>query len=929
MGLTVPKAGQFVRVWCVAQVHTPNVTVSIDDAELVHENPAATGDVSLHPTHSVGCVRTATAPVIDGKLDDICWQRAGIAEDFTNLVSAATPKPTQQTEVYLLYDDEHLYVGYRCFEADLDGIRADMVERDARELWDDDCVELFLLPPDSSFPGVSMVGTLYYYLLANSLGTQGDNVGLARVDQWNGEWDARTAREEEAWIVEMKIAFAGLDARPAAGLPWKVNFTRSEKRLGENSTWAPLDQKFHDPERFANMYFVDDPGDAAVVVAAAVANRAGRITDKWREALSGAAEETERILPLLRASADAGASKLAGELSQARGRVTDLRHELDKMEPKEIVDQEEALDARVGTTLEGANVLANAADALLRAPEGLPFVVLEAPTVTNDRILPTSLVTTRRTADELVLSACPGEYEPASFVVASFRDLAGLTVTCSRLTSPRGVIDASHLDAKLVKCWYQAFGEPWSGGVSFQRGKVLLPELLVNDDNLVRVDLEERRNLLRVADPQTGDTRYEDVTGDNPALTADLVIRDADKLQPVGIPAGQARQFWVTVHVPSEAAPGAYEGALTVCCEGSQEVKLPIRLTVHPFRLTDSVVDQSMFYRGQLSGSDVPVLDRDGNKKTETQYAAELRDMVAHGVSSPLLYQPPANMDLTRRALEIRRDAGVSTGRLYLCSWGVGPEDMSDGARESRRVLGNLRELARELGYRELYNFGPDEPTVERVREQIAPWRLLHELGWKVYLACNVLTDSTGRIRADLWSEIRGSVDLFVVGRPPNTTLARTLQDAGCEIYNYANPQCGIEEPETYRRNYGLVLWRAGYNGAMNYAYQHGFGSCDHMWNDFDAAELAHPYRDHVMAYPTSDGVVDTLQWEGYREGVDDLRYLSTLLQTIREAREDPKRAERAGEIERWIETIDPNGDLDVLRAQMTARILELTASRQ
>ena len=50
------------------------------------------------------------------------------------------------------------------------------------------------------------------------------------------------------------------------------------------------------------------------------------------------------------------------------------------------------------------------------------------------------------------------------------------------------------------------------------------------------------------------------------------------------------------------------------------------------------------------------------------------------------------------------------------------------------------------------------------------------------------------------------------------------LHEAGLLIYNYANPQCGIEEPLTYRRNCGLLLWKTGYDGVMNYAYQATFG---------------------------------------------------------------------------------------------------------
>ena len=105
------------------------------------------------------------------------------------------------------------------------------------------------------------------------------------------------------------------------------------------------------------------------------------------------------------------------------------------------------------------------------------------PTITNDRILPTSIVSTMAPR-ELSLSACPGEYEPVSFVVTASRDIKGLTVTCSSLRGSAGVIGAAAIDIKLVKCWYQAIGLPWSPGTAGDEalkihGITLVPELLV------------------------------------------------------------------------------------------------------------------------------------------------------------------------------------------------------------------------------------------------------------------------------------------------------------------------------------------------------------------------------------------------------------------------------------------------------------------
>lgn len=137
----------------------------------------------------------------------------------------------------------------------------------------------------------------------------------------------------------------------------------------------------------------------------------------------------------------------------------------------------------------------------------------------------------------------------------------------------------------------------------------------------------------------------------------------------------------------------------------------------------------------------------------------------------------------------------------------------------------------------------------------------------------------------------------------------------GHRAFCYAYPQVGNEEPETYRRNFGLALWRAVFDGAMDYAYQHSFG---HIWNDFDDKT----YRDHVFAYPTVDGVVDTVEWEGFREAVDDVRYVTTLEQAIKKA--SPAKKQTATEARRWLDALDPSGDLYETRAKIAEWITKL-----
>ena len=77
-------------------------------------------------------------------------------------------------------------------------------------------------------------------------------------------------------------------------------------------------------------------------------------------------------------------------------------------------------------------------------------------------------------------------------------------------------------------------------------------------------------------------------------------------------------------------------------------------------------------------------------------------------------------------------------------------------------------------------------------------------------------------------------LDVAVFAGPLNTTQAAQWHSYGKRIFSYANPQVGVENPEIYRKNYGFALWNAGYDGAMNYAYQHGYGPS--IWNDYDSA---------------------------------------------------------------------------------------------
>ena len=61
--------------------------------------------------------RTETAPAIDGVLDEPVWAQAPVIDDLHQYDPVDHGEPSERTEVYVLYDDDNLYVAARMFDS--------------------------------------------------------------------------------------------------------------------------------------------------------------------------------------------------------------------------------------------------------------------------------------------------------------------------------------------------------------------------------------------------------------------------------------------------------------------------------------------------------------------------------------------------------------------------------------------------------------------------------------------------------------------------------------------------------------------------------------------------------------------------------------------------------------------------------------------
>jgi hypothetical protein len=524
--------------------------------------------------------------------------------------------------------------------------------------------------------------------------------------------------------------------------------------------------------------------------------------------------------------------------------------------------------------------------AWVEAHPGEGFIPYTRNPIADERILPEDLIH-RHPARTVAVKACPGEHEPVSLIIHARTALTDVTVDVGDFAGERGErFSADRAEVRLVKCWYQA-GE---GNLVRQNKRILTPELLLKDDRLVAVDRVRQTNRLRV--DLSAVESYIDISSSDAVFPDEAIFDDAPRLQPFDVPPYENRELWVTVSVPERTTPGIYSSTVKVAPADGPPQSFSISMRVLPFTLPQPVIEHGIYYRGYVTSREPAGVGAD--VKTMAQYEREILNMKAHGISHPTFCFGAAKR--IGDMLNVRVAAGLPTDRLYCMKCPGNPRSPDELAR-LKTDLKTWIDRARAYGYGDVYFYGRDCWTGDRLSSQRPAWKAVHEVGGKIFAACS--SDAAERV-GDL-------LDVPVLNghhRRPEQVAA--WHQRGKRLFTHGKPQAGVENPWLYRDVFGIRLWTSGYDGVINYAYQHAFG---HMWNDFDHGR----FRDHVFAYPTSNGLIDTVQWEGYREAIDDLRYLAVL-------QEVDRRSE--AEVRAWLSDLVAAGASSAqIREQMIAVI--------
>jgi len=519
------------------------------------------------------------------------------------------------------------------------------------------------------------------------------------------------------------------------------------------------------------------------------------------------------------------------------------------------------------------------------------------------------------------LVAANNEFEPASFIIRN-NSSKKVNIKYNGISwVGKNSIVSEAMDLRYVKRWYQAAGAWDVHWKKNDKDAKIVPELLLKDPSLVKVDQLSEKNFLKINN--NGNSKYIDISErklfENEPYShesANFYVEDSKKLLPIEISSeGGYQQYWLTLD-SNFVQPGEYEGNLVFKTNG-EDLLIPLEITVLPFDLAQPPIDYTIYYRGVLHPDDIGTISSEF--KNKQQLKAEMQNIKAHGINNIGVYQTLQSKknwsdfssstlhETMHNYLKIMREAGFDSKELLYLGSQTG---VSQSEKAIDGVLQNLEEIntpAKKYDFEQVYMYGTDEAAGEELLAQQKVWKAVRDKGGKIFVA-----GSSGHI--PMMGEL---TDLLIYYNEISKNDLDYMHQKGNKVFKYQDPQSGPENPLLFRYKRGLYLWQKGFDGVMDYAYQHSFGF---IWNDFDHEK----YRDHVFAYPTATGVIDTIAWEGYREGIDDLRYIATLKSILSE--ENP---EISAEASKYLDSLKNDEEIDLvsMRKKIISFIQKLSVS--
>jgi hypothetical protein len=202
---------------------------------------------------TINAFKSDQSPVVDGRLNDSIWNSAIPFTDFKMVEPSPGSIPTEKTEIRIIYDQNSIYLGIRCFDSEPKKIAANTMEHDKSENRNGDQVSILIDPFQDKRSA--------YIFIINPKGARSE--GFANGQEyslgWDGIWEAKSRIDPEGWTAEIRIPFKTISFNSKL-TAWGINVERYIARKQEIIRFSgiSLNSFFSNPREAGSLVGIDN-----------------------------------------------------------------------------------------------------------------------------------------------------------------------------------------------------------------------------------------------------------------------------------------------------------------------------------------------------------------------------------------------------------------------------------------------------------------------------------------------------------------------------------------------------------------------------------------------------------------------------------------------------------------------------------------------
>jgi hypothetical protein len=219
-------------VWLLGGAGRATAQIAGDPRDVAPAPPVAPDTVARDDKGraTVRAVRIDQPLRFDGRLDDEVYSAVPPIGGFIQQLPVEGGAAVDPTEIWILFDEANLYVAAHCYDSEPDRIVANELRRDNQNIFSVNdnisvAIDTFFDQRNALFFQTNPIG---------GLRDQAVTDGSFNVN-WNTVWDAKTARTDDGYTVEMVIPFKSLRYRSSGPQTWGINVRRVVKSKNETS----------------------------------------------------------------------------------------------------------------------------------------------------------------------------------------------------------------------------------------------------------------------------------------------------------------------------------------------------------------------------------------------------------------------------------------------------------------------------------------------------------------------------------------------------------------------------------------------------------------------------------------------------------------------------------------------------------------------